>query len=127
MYISLYIIACLIGGAENKRKALPKWLREELEKMEKKRQKALAKGSQEVANRERVGLGREKPAWRDEESDPEEEEEEEKRRAHMLATKDLPLWQSQAKISSELYTIPKSVSPDVSGLLFLVERGRKTS
>lgn len=100
-----------VGGAESKRKALPKWLREELEKMEKKRQKDLAKESQEVTNRERVGLGREKPAWRDEESDPEEEEEE--RGAH-TATKDLPPWQNQAKITSELYTIPKSVSPDVS-------------
>ena len=89
--------------------------------MEKKRQKDLAKESQEVANRDRVGLGREKPAWRDEESDPEEEAEE-KRGVH-AATKDIPPWQSQAKISAELYAIPKSVSPDVSPLLILMEGG----
>ena len=110
----MYVCMVHIGGVDSKRKALPKWLREELEKMEKKRQKELAKESQEVASRERVG--REKPAWRDEESDPEDEEEKKvKERGLERLTKEFNPWTAQANISAKPYVLPKSRSPDVSG------------
>ncbi len=80
------------GSADTKRKALPKWLREELEKMEKKRQKALEKEAQELSEQGREA-GR--PAWRDEESDHEEDE-------------DLSAWKITPKSSSHY----KSESPD---------------
>ncbi len=81
--------------------------------MEKKRQKALAKESQEVTSRKR--LGREKPAWRDDESDEEEEEEEEEKKKEKgldRSAKELSPWRSKAKILSQPYVLPKSLSPD---------------
>lgn len=61
-----------VAGTDTKRKALPKWLKEELEKMEKKRQKALDKEAEELSKLGRREDGR--PAWRDEDSDHEEDE-----------------------------------------------------
>lgn len=67
---------------------LPKWLAEELEKMEKKRQKTLAKEAEQLS-RQRGADGKERPAWRDEDSDPEEDE-----------TATAPaLWENRAKAS----------------------------
>ena len=82
--------------------------------MEKKRQKELAKESQEVANRERVG--REKPAWRDEDSDPEDEEKTivNKERAMERLTKELNPWATPSNIPTAPYVLPKSRSPEVS-------------
>lgn len=62
------MISCVGDG---KRKGLPKWLREELEKMEKKRLKNLEKEAQALARQEEEARNR--PAWRDQESDEEEE------------------------------------------------------
>lgn len=62
------------AGGDTKRKGLPKWLKEELDKIEMKRQKTLQKEAEQLSRRGREGEG-DRPAWRDEESDPEEEEE----------------------------------------------------
>lgn len=60
------------AGADTKRKGIPKWLSDELEKIEKKRQKTLDKEAAELSEKARQEEGR--PAWRDEESDHEEDE-----------------------------------------------------
>ena len=61
----------LSSAGETKRKTLPSWLREELEKMEHQRQKKLEKEAKDAARRER----RSRPTWRDELDEEEEKEE----------------------------------------------------
>ena len=63
---------------DTKRKALPLWLREALEKMERDKQKKLEKESKE-AERKSKGEGEGRPTWRDE-LEVDEEEREQKAR-----------------------------------------------
>ena len=94
------------AGGDSKRKGLPKWLREELEKMEKKRQKTLEKEAQELAMKE--GEEKEHPTWKDEMDDSDEEE---------VALKDK--WNNKNK-TSRAYRVSSSGSPSdkVSARLF---------
>lgn len=73
-HFSLFYLMCiqhLLTAGETKRKTLPSWLREELEKMEHQRQKKLEKEAKDAARRER----RSRPTWRDELDEEEEKEE----------------------------------------------------
>ena len=75
--LNLFQVVFLPPG-ESKRKTLPSWLREELEKVERQRQKKLEKEAKEAARREQSG----RPTWRDELD--EEEEMEEGRERHRV-------------------------------------------
>ena len=70
-YLIMWWIQRLLTAGETKRKTLPSWLREELEKMEHQRQKKLEKEAKDAARRER----RSRPTWRDELDEEEEKEE----------------------------------------------------
>ena len=85
----------LPAGGDPKRKVLPKWLKEDLEKIDMKRKKALEKEAQEKS-RHREGSGR--PTWR-------EVDEEERDRERSEET-EVP------KVASELYRYSESASSD---------------
>ena len=72
------VSSVFLPPGESKRKTLPSWLREELEKVERQRQKKLEKEAKEAARREQSG----RPTWRDELD--EEEEMEEGRERHRV-------------------------------------------
>ena len=72
VHVYKLILSFVLKG-ESKRKALPLWLREELEKMERKKQKQMAKEAEEAMRRgEERG---DRPKWRDELNSDEEDEE----------------------------------------------------
>lgn len=77
LFLSLYL--CQLKQGESKRKAIPSWLREELEKMERKRRKEMEKEALENARLE--GEREQRAAWRDE-IDSGDEGEDERRREH---------------------------------------------
>ena len=77
-FLSLFF-SCQLEQGESKRKAIPSWLREELEKMERKRRKEMEKEALEKARLE--GDREHRAAWRDELDSGEEEEERRKDRS----------------------------------------------
>ena len=78
--LSLFVsFSCQLEQGESKRKAIPSWLREELEKMERKRRKEMEKEALEKARLE--GEREQRAAWRDELDSGEEEEERRRERS----------------------------------------------
>ena len=63
-FLFLSHFLCQLEQGESKRKAIPSWLREELEKMERKRRKEMEKEALENARLE--GEREQRAAWRDE-------------------------------------------------------------
>jgi hypothetical protein len=79
-FFSLFVsFLCQFDQGESKRKAIPSWLREELEKMERKRQKEMEKEARENARLE--GEREQRAAWRDELDSGDEDEERRRERS----------------------------------------------
>lgn len=95
-FIFLYI-------AQLQQKGLPKWLKEELERLEKKKVKDMERSIQESSKQDE----RKHPRWKDEVDEPEEtgEHEREKRRSHSPHYRKRSLSQSPTRVRNILYVI----------------------